>query len=77
MHPVAEGQVLVHVVTHHVELIWIREHGWVTVGRAIPHDDLLILGNALPRDFRVFHGSAAHVHDRRHHTQRLMGHPLD
>ena len=62
MHAVAEGQMLVDVVAHHVELVGVGEHGGVPVRRAVPHDHFFIFGDALSGDFSVFHRGAPHMH---------------
>ena len=64
MHAVAEGQMLVDVVAHHVELVGVGEHRGVPVRRTVPHDHFFILGNALSGKLSVFHRGAPHVHHR-------------
>ena len=64
MHTVTKGQMFIHIIPSHIKDIGMGEHIWIAIGRAIPHNHFLILGNALTRQFGIFHGSAPHMHYR-------------
>jgi hypothetical protein len=64
VHAMAEGEVLVVIVAHHVEPVWVGEYGRIAIGGSIPHDHFFVLRNPLTVQFRFFKRGAAHVFDR-------------
>ncbi len=61
MDAVAKGDMLVDIVTHHVEPVRVRKDFRVAIACTIPHDDFLILGDELAVEFCLFQRGAAHM----------------
>src|SRR5262245_64282267 len=68
----AVAKVLV-VLAFEVDLVWVREPGWVAVARPVHHNDRRAAWNGCSRNLNVFKGGAGGPElDRRFETQELL-----
>ena len=65
---------LLYIGAVHIKFFGLRENVRITISSAVPHDNFLILGNALLTNFGVLCCRSAHGDYRGDQTKRLVGH---